>query len=56
MTKPEEHQTFPTFPRDDWYHKYYYDMRKVAWNCARCSMIPKCLSSRFWWKWKPPGY
>jgi len=26
-----------TFPKDDWYHKYYYDLRKVAWNCSRCS-------------------
>ena len=25
------------FPKDDYYHNYYYDMRKVAWACARCS-------------------
>lgn len=35
--KPVEHQLFTTFPKDDWYHKYYYDLRKVAWNCSRCS-------------------
>ena len=32
-----EHTTYPSFPKDDFYHKYYYDMRKVAWACARCS-------------------
>ena len=26
-----------TLPTDDYYRKYYYDMRKVAWNCTRCS-------------------
>jgi len=25
-------------PKDPWYRKYYWDMRKVAWNCARCSI------------------
>jgi len=25
-------------PKDPWYRKYYWDMRKVAWNCARCSV------------------
>jgi Fe-S oxidoreductase len=25
------------YPRDEYYHKYYYDMRKVAWACSRCS-------------------
>jgi len=25
-------------PKDDWYRKYYWDLRKVAWNCARCSI------------------
>jgi Fe-S oxidoreductase len=24
-------------PRDDYYRKYYWDLRKVAWNCSRCS-------------------
>jgi Fe-S oxidoreductase len=24
-------------PKDDYYRKYYWDLRKVAWNCARCS-------------------
>jgi len=27
-----------SFPKDDYYHKYYYDIRKVAWNCQRCSV------------------
>ncbi len=26
-----------SFPKDDWYYKYYYDMRKILWNCSRCS-------------------
>ncbi len=26
-----------SLPADDWNRKYYWDMRKVAWNCARCS-------------------
>jgi Fe-S oxidoreductase len=26
-----------SLPKDDWNRKYYWDMRKVAWNCARCS-------------------
>jgi len=34
----QEHKTYSTFPKDDYYHKYYYDMRKVANNCARCSV------------------
>jgi len=25
------------FPKDDWFYKYYYDMRRVAQNCRRCS-------------------
>ena len=25
-------------PKDPWYRKYYWDMRKVAWQCARCSV------------------
>ncbi len=25
-------------PKDPWYRKYYWDMKKVAWNCARCSV------------------
>jgi Fe-S oxidoreductase len=25
------------FPKDNFYHQYSYDMRKVAWACARCS-------------------
>ena len=24
-------------PSDDWYRKYYWDLRKNAWGCARCS-------------------
>jgi Fe-S oxidoreductase len=24
-------------PRDPYYREYYWDLRKVAWNCARCS-------------------
>lgn len=37
-SKIEEHRNYPIFPKDAWYHKYYYDLRKVAWNCARCSV------------------
>lgn len=33
-----QHKLYPTFPRDDYYHKYYYDKKKVAHNCARCSV------------------
>jgi len=25
-------------PKDDWHRKYYWDLRKNAWNCARCSI------------------
>lgn len=25
-------------PEDLWYRRYYWDIRKVAWNCARCSI------------------
>ncbi len=25
-------------PKDDWHRKYYWDLRKVAWQCARCSV------------------
>jgi Fe-S oxidoreductase len=25
------------WPKDDYWRKYYWDLRKVAWNCARCS-------------------
>jgi len=25
-------------PKDPWYRKYYWDMKKVAWQCARCSV------------------
>ena len=25
------------FPKDEWYYKYYYDLRKIVWNCSRCS-------------------
>jgi Fe-S oxidoreductase len=24
-------------PKDDWHRKYYWDLRKNAWNCSRCS-------------------
>lgn len=24
-------------PRDPWHRKYYWDLRKVAWHCARCA-------------------
>ena len=34
----EEHRKYPVYPTDDWYHKYYYDMRKVVWGCHRCSV------------------
>ena len=32
-----EQKVYQAFPQDDYYHKYYYDMRKVAHNCSRCS-------------------
>jgi len=25
-------------PKDDWSRKYYWDLRKVAWQCSRCSV------------------
>ena len=25
-------------PKDPWHRKYYWDMRKVVWNCSRCSV------------------
>ena len=25
-------------PQDDWHRKYYWDLRKVAWQCSRCSV------------------
>jgi Fe-S oxidoreductase len=25
-------------PKDDWHRKYYWDLRKNAWFCARCSV------------------
>lgn len=34
VTEKEKPLSLPT---DDWNRKYYWDMRKVAWNCARCS-------------------
>jgi len=34
VTEKEKRLSLPT---DDWNRKYYWDMRKVAWNCARCS-------------------
>ncbi len=34
VTEKEREVSLPT---DDWNRKYYWDMRKVAWNCARCS-------------------
>ncbi len=27
-----------TLPDDDWCRKYYWDLRKNAWNCSRCSI------------------
>lgn len=27
-----------SFPKDSYWYKYYYDPRKVAWNCTRCSI------------------
>ena len=26
-----------SLPKDDWHRKYYWDLRKNAWNCSRCS-------------------
>src|SRR4030066_1352898 len=26
-----------SIPRDDWYRKYYWDLRKNVWNCSRDS-------------------
>jgi len=25
-------------PQDEWWRKYYWDLRKVAWQCSRCSV------------------
>ncbi|MFC2032015.1 (Fe-S)-binding protein [Chloroflexota bacterium] len=27
-----------SLPQDDWHRKYYWDLRKVAWQCSRCSV------------------
>ena len=27
-----------SLPKDDWHRKYYWDLRKNVWNCARCSV------------------
>ncbi|MFH1775823.1 MAG: (Fe-S)-binding protein [Chloroflexota bacterium] len=27
-----------SLPKDGWYRKYYWELRKNAWNCARCSV------------------
>ncbi len=27
-----------SLPKDDWHRKYYWDLRKNAWNCSRCSV------------------
>jgi len=27
-----------SLPKDDWHRKYYWDLRKNTWNCARCSV------------------
>jgi Fe-S oxidoreductase len=37
-----------SFPIDDYYHKYYYDMQKVAKACMRCSQC-KWID---WWEVK----
>ncbi len=34
VTEKERKLSLPT---DDWNRKYYWDIRKIAWNCARCS-------------------
>ena len=52
MVTQRRDQSFPTFPRDDWYHKYYYDQRKVAWNCTRCSVC-KWIDS---WEVRDPRF
>jgi len=41
-----------SFPKDDWYYKYYYDMRKIVWNCGRCSVC-KWIDS---WEVKNPRF
>ena len=33
-----EPQKYLAYPSDPWYHKYYYDPRKVAFGCHRCSV------------------
>jgi len=30
-------QKTKVLPKDDYYRKYYWDLRKDAWNCTRCS-------------------
>ena len=29
--------TYTSYPKDPYFHKYYYDMKQVAWACSRCS-------------------
>jgi Fe-S oxidoreductase len=41
-----------SLPVDDWHRKYYWDLRKNAWNCARCS-ICKWVDS---WEVKDPRF
>jgi len=36
MTMEKEKRPL-SLPTDDWNKKYYWDIRKIAWNCARCS-------------------
>jgi len=47
-----QHPKYAHFPYDRWYHKYYYDMRKIANNCARCSVC-KWIDS---WEVKNPRF
>ncbi|MEW6142449.1 MAG: (Fe-S)-binding protein [Chloroflexota bacterium] len=41
-----------SLPQDEWHRKYYWDLRKNAWNCARCS-ICKWVDS---WEVKDPRF
>ena len=52
MATAKENKERKSFPLDDWYHKYYYDMQKVAKGCMRCSQC-KWID---WWEVKNPRF
>jgi Fe-S oxidoreductase len=50
MAQKSESRHF--FPKDDWDHKYYYDMEKICTSCVRCSNC-KWIDH---WELKNPRY